>query len=142
MSQPMNQTNQTNEMSQQGLETANQNLPVPVNQNLPVPVNQNLPVPVNQTLPMQIRQTWQQHRVPITIGLGVVVLTPILLPVLKPLAKATIKGGVSLYEKTKGALAESGEVLGDIVAEAKSELAAEAQQKANLNSNFYSANKQ
>ena len=131
MSQSMNQTN---EMNQQGLETANQNLPVPV--------NQSLPVPIRQALPMQIRQTWQQHRVPITIGVGAVILTPILLPLLKPVAKATIKGGVALYEKTKGAIAETGEVIGDIVAEAKSELAAEAQQKVNLNSNFYSAHKQ
>jgi len=125
MSQQINESARTNEMNQHGLETANQNLPVPIHQNLP----------------MQVRQTWQQHRVPITIGIGAVVLTPILLPVLKPLAKATIKGGVAFYEKTKGTIAESGEVIGDIVAEAKSELAAEAEQKANLNSNFYSAKK-
>jgi len=35
-----------------------------------------------------------------------------------------------MYEKTKAAMAETGEVFGDIVAEAQAEVAAEAQQKA------------
>jgi hypothetical protein len=34
-----------------------------------------------------------------------------------------------MYEKTKAAIAETGEVFGDIVAEAKAEVAAETQQK-------------
>ncbi|MDJ0718816.1 MAG: DUF5132 domain-containing protein [Prochloraceae cyanobacterium] len=68
----------------------------------------------------------------IAIGLGVVVCAPIVLPLLKPVAKATIKGGVNLYEKTKGAIAEAGEVIGDIVAEAKAEAAAERAEKARL----------
>jgi predicted DNA-binding antitoxin AbrB/MazE fold protein len=41
----------------------------------------------------------------------------------KPLAKAAIKGGIVLYEKSKGVIAEVGETLEDIVAEAKAELA-------------------
>jgi capsid protein len=48
---------------------------------------------------------------------------------MKPLAKAAIKGGISLYEKTKGAIAETGEAIGDIVAEAKAEAAAEQAKK-------------
>ena len=63
------------------------------------------------------------------MGMGVAVLAPAVLPLVKPLAKAAIKSGVSFYEKTKGAIAETGEVIGDIVAEAKSEVAAEQAQK-------------
>jgi len=59
------------------------------------------------------------------IGAGAVIVAPILLPLLKPVAKATIKMGVVLYEKTKGTIAEAGEVLGDIVAEAKADIATE-----------------
>ncbi|MEM8832494.1 MAG: DUF5132 domain-containing protein [Cyanobacteria bacterium P01_G01_bin.19] len=61
-------------------------------------------------------------------GVAAVVLLPVLVPVAagkvaKPLAKATIKGGIILYEKGKGVIAEVGETLEDIVAEAKAELA-------------------
>ena len=63
------------------------------------------------------------------IGLGALVLTPVLIPLLKPVAKATVKTGVILYEKTKGTLAEAGEIVGDIVAEAKAEVIAEQAQK-------------
>lgn len=70
-------------------------------------------------------------------GIGAVVLAPIVIPaigkVAKPLAKATIKSGITIYEKGKVAVAEAGEVLQDIVAEAKAEAAAEAQQKSNPN---------
>lgn len=61
----------------------------------------------------------------IAIGVGAVIITPIVLPLLKPVAKGAIKTGVVLYEKTKGAIAEAGEVLGDIVAEAQAEIATE-----------------
>ena len=114
------------------------------NQNSPESVNQNLPVAVNQTrqqtaqdLPQQVKQTVIEHRVQIAIGVGAVVLTPFVLPLLKPVAKATIKIGVSFLERTKGALAETVEVFGDIVAEAKAEVAAEAQHKANLKAGVY-----
>ncbi len=63
------------------------------------------------------------------LGLGALVLTPVLIPLLKPVAKATVKTGVILYEKTKGTLAEVGEVVGDIVAEAKAEVMAEQAEK-------------
>jgi hypothetical protein len=63
---------------------------------------------------------------------GAVVLAPTVLPLLKPVAKATIKTGVTLYEKTKGAIAETGEVIGDLVAEAKAEAMAEQAQKSGI----------
>jgi hypothetical protein len=60
-------------------------------------------------------------------GIAAIVLLPILVPVVagvgKPIAKATIKGGILLYEKGRGVIAEAGETLEDIFAEAKAELA-------------------
>ncbi len=69
-------------------------------------------------------------------GIAAIVLLPVLVPVAagkvgKPLAKATIKGGIVLYEKGKGVIAEVGETLEDVIAEAKAELAeAEAEAEA------------
>ncbi len=68
----------------------------------------------------------------ILLGLGVVVLAPTVVPLLKPIAKATIKTGVSLYQKSVGAIAETGEVIGDLVAEAKAEVQAEQEQAATM----------
>jgi hypothetical protein len=69
----------------------------------------------------------------LAIGIGAAVLAPAVLPVLasvaKPVAKAAIKGGLVLFEKGKETFAEMGEVVEDLVAEAKSELS-EAQEKA------------
>ena len=63
------------------------------------------------------------------IGIGAAVLAPIVLPILasiaKPVAKAAVKGGIMLYERGKETVAEAGEMLEDIVAEAKAELADE-----------------
>ncbi len=64
-------------------------------------------------------------------GIAAIVMLPVLIPVAagkigKPIAKATIKGGIVLYEKGKGVIAEVGESLEDIIAEAKAELAEEA----------------
>jgi hypothetical protein len=60
-------------------------------------------------------------------GIAAIVLLPVAIPVVagvgKPLAKAVIKGGILLYEKGKGVIAEAGESLEDLVAEAKAELA-------------------
>ena len=67
----------------------------------------------------------------LAIGIGVTVLGPILLPPLvraaKPAAKAAIKSGLVLLEKGRETLAELGEMTEDIVAEAKAELAQEAE---------------
>lgn len=72
----------------------------------------------------------------LAIGIGTIVLAPVVIPVLagvtKPLAKAAIKGGIILFEKGREAFAEVGEVMEDLVAEAKSEMQqmAEAQKEA------------
>lgn len=67
-------------------------------------------------------------------GIGVLVVAPLVAPVLmkagKPLAKAALKGGLRLYEKGRGAIAEAGEVFEDLVAEAQAELADERAQTA------------
>jgi hypothetical protein len=60
------------------------------------------------------------------IGAGVVLLAPIVVPVLasvmKPLAKAVMKGGMLAYENARIALAETKETIEDIAAEARSEI--------------------
>ncbi|MEM8831130.1 MAG: DUF5132 domain-containing protein [Cyanobacteria bacterium P01_G01_bin.19] len=81
----------------------------------------------------QVQNAYKNHPLQtLAIGMGVAVLTPVALPLLKPVAKAAIKSGVGLYEKTKGAIAETGEVIGDIVAEAKAEVASERAEKLSL----------
>ena len=63
----------------------------------------------------------------LAIGIGAAVLGPVIIPVLsgaaKPLVKAAIKSGILLYEKGKEVYAEMGEVVEDLVAEAKAEIA-------------------
>jgi hypothetical protein len=65
-------------------------------------------------------------------GIAAIVLLPVLVPVagkvVKPVAKAAIKGGIVLYEKGKGVIAEVGESLEDIIAEAKAELLTEKEE--------------
>jgi uncharacterized protein DUF5132 len=55
----------------------------------------------------------------VAVGLGAVVLAPLAGPVLRPAAKAAIKGGLIAYQ----ALAELGEMTSDIAAEAWAEVA-------------------
>jgi hypothetical protein len=63
----------------------------------------------------------------VLVGIGAVLLAPVILPVVagigKPIAKSIIKGGMVAYEKSKGAFAELGETWEDMVAEARAELA-------------------
>ena len=63
----------------------------------------------------------------LAIGIGAAILAPIIIPVIasvaKPLAKAAIKGGILLLEKGKETVAEAGEVMEDLVAEVRAELA-------------------
>lgn len=63
----------------------------------------------------------------LAIGIGAAVLGPVLIPALanaaKPLVKAAIKGGILLYQKGRESVAEAGEMVEDLVAEAKVELA-------------------
>lgn len=56
-------------------------------------------------------------------GVAAIVLLPVLMPeVGKPLAKATVKGGMLLYDKSKGLLADMGKTFEEIVSEARAEL--------------------
>lgn len=63
----------------------------------------------------------------IAATIGAAILAPIVIPALagaaKPLAKAAIKEGLLLSEKSKEFFAEATEVFEDLVAEAKAELA-------------------
>lgn len=62
----------------------------------------------------------------LAVGAGAVLLAPVVIPVigsiLKPVAKAIIKGGLLAYEGAKVSIAETRESLEDLTAEAKSEL--------------------
>ncbi len=66
----------------------------------------------------------------LAVGVGVAVLAPLLLPVVvavaRPLAKSAIKAGIILYEQGIETVAEVGEVVEDLVAEAKAEIGAAA----------------
>ena len=66
---------------------------------------------------------------PVLIGIGALILAPVIIPVVgavvKPLAKATIKGGLSLVQKGRELISEAVEVFEDISAEVKAELIAE-----------------
>ena len=79
-------------------------------------------------------QTLNRNSMIKTVALvaGAVVLAPAVASILKPVAKASIKTGVILYQKTKGAIAEAGEQVGDLVAEAKAEVLAEQAAKQEL----------
>ena len=71
----------------------------------------------------------------IAIGAGAVLLAPVVIPVvasvMKPLAKAAIKGGILAFENARVAGAETKETIEDIAAEARSEVAAVHEQTAN-----------
>jgi len=89
--------------------------------------------PAHNPVLNQVKDAYLNHPLKtLAIGMGVAIMAPTVLPLVKPLAKAAIKSGVSFYEKTKGAIAETGEVIGDIVAEAKAEVAAEQAKKASV----------
>lgn len=70
----------------------------------------------------------------VLVGVGVALAAPIVLPVLaaatKPLVKAAIKGYLGVAESIREATAEAGEKMRDLVAEAKAERAAAAEQAA------------
>ena len=62
----------------------------------------------------------------VLVGLGVAMVAPTVIPALasglRPLAKALVKGGVVLYDAAKEGVAEAGEQLNDMVAEARAEM--------------------
>jgi Protein of unknown function (DUF5132) len=59
----------------------------------------------------------------LAIGVGAAVLAPVLIPALRPFAKSLIKAGLVAYDQGRVALAELNETTGDILAEARAELA-------------------
>jgi hypothetical protein len=66
----------------------------------------------------------------LVIGIGAVILAPVIVPVLaaaaKPLIKAGLKGGMLLFEKGQEMIAEAQELFDDLAAEVKAELYDEA----------------
>jgi hypothetical protein len=62
----------------------------------------------------------------LAIGIGAAILTPVIVPLIssigKPLAKSAIKTGILVFEKGRETVAELGEVLDDLIAEAKVEM--------------------
>ena len=59
----------------------------------------------------------------LAMGVGAAVLAPLVVPALRPVAKSIIKAGLLAYDQGRVALAELNEQTGDIVAEARAELA-------------------
>ena len=61
----------------------------------------------------------------VIIAVGVAVMAPVLLPVVgcvvRPLAKGAVKGGLVVKDTVVGFVAEAGEQISDLVAEAKAE---------------------
>ena len=68
----------------------------------------------------------------LAIGIGAAIVAPLVIPALsktvRPLAKAAIKGGLVLWETGKEKLAEGYELVDDLLAEAKTEIASEMPQ--------------
>jgi hypothetical protein len=62
----------------------------------------------------------------VAIGLGVSILVPMavtaLAPVVRPLARSTLKAGILAFEKGREVVAELGEVIDDLVAEVHEEM--------------------
>jgi hypothetical protein len=62
----------------------------------------------------------------LAIGVGFALLAPVVKPFVRPLAKTAIKAGLAAYDQGRVAVAELTEHAGDMVAEARSEMAEEA----------------
>lgn len=76
---------------------------------------------------MAIFEDLTKGPVPVLLGLGVAMAAPTVIPALasglRPLAKALVKGGLTLYDAAKEGVAEAGEQLNDLVAETRAEMA-------------------
>jgi hypothetical protein len=68
----------------------------------------------------------------VVIGIGALLLAPAIIPavgtVVRPIAKAVIKSGLIVFEKTRELIAEAQETVADMAAEAQAELAIERRQ--------------
>src|SRR5256885_1716670 len=62
----------------------------------------------------------------ILVGIGIALVAPVVVQALaagmRPLVKAMIKGGITVYDKGTEMFAEAGEQLSDLVAEVRSEI--------------------
>ena len=59
----------------------------------------------------------------LAIGIGAGIVAPAVIPALRPIGKSIIKAGLIAYDQGRVALMELNEQTGDIVAEARVELA-------------------
>jgi hypothetical protein len=59
----------------------------------------------------------------IAAGVGAALVAPVLIPALRPIAKSVLKAGLMAYDQGRVALAELNEQTGDMLAEARAELA-------------------
>jgi hypothetical protein len=62
----------------------------------------------------------------LAIGVGAVVILPLAAPILRPLAKTAIKGGILAYQGGAGLVEGIGDVMAEIAAEDGKEAAEEA----------------
>ncbi len=58
----------------------------------------------------------------LAIGVGALILAPVVVPVLRPLAKSVIKAGMMAYDEAVVAMSELNEQAGDIFAEVRAEM--------------------
>jgi hypothetical protein len=59
----------------------------------------------------------------LAVGIGAAVVVPVIIPMLRPLAKSVIKAGLIAYDQGRAAVTELNVRTGDIVGEARSEIA-------------------
>ena len=62
----------------------------------------------------------------LAIGVGMMLLAPMIKPLVRPVAKTVLRAGVAAYDQGKTALAEINEQAGDIVAEVRAEIEQES----------------
>jgi len=58
----------------------------------------------------------------LAVGVGAAVLIPLAMPILRPLSKAAVKAGLSVYDQGRVAFSELSERTNDLVAEARAEM--------------------
>ena len=58
----------------------------------------------------------------LAIGVGALILAPVVVAIAKPLAKVAVRGGAAVYKSGRDAVVETGQAVSDAVAEAKAEL--------------------
>ena len=78
---------------------------------------------------MDLKDLFKGSLTNILVVAGVALLAPMVLPVVvsmaRPIVKGVIKGGMALADKAQELVAETGEQISDIMAEAKAERAAD-----------------